>query len=200
MGYALPPVLAHIESLGFKVFTRGVYNLNLFGIRNSNRQSNAFDDLLGCAFKTEEGGGWHVRYWPATTDPGKFCLENPEVYNTALGTAIYKAGQYRGAYEVGLHRNKYRALIQTGGEIDVYRDNNRDSVLNMNESTVQQGYFGCNIHKAGKESTRVDNWSAGCQVHAVADCFDEMMGLVDLQLKHHPTWTKFTYTLVDQWW
>ena len=200
MGYSLPPVLQHIESLGYRVFTTGVYNLNLFGIRGKNRESDQFDDLLGCAYKTEEGGGWHVRYWPATTDPGAFCLKNPTVYGSELGTAIYKPGQYRGVYEVGMHRGKYLALVQTGGPIKVYRDADRDTVLDMNESSVQEGYFGCNVHKAGEESTRVGRWSAGCQVHATEKGHLEMMGLVELQLAHHPTWKKITYSLLDQWW
>jgi len=192
----LPPVLAHMQSLGHKVFLKGAYNLNVFGIRSKNRKSNKFDDLLGCAYRESEDGPLVVRFWEATTDPGTYWLENPM---RVEGCAIYKCGQYRGVYEVGMHRGKYKALVQTGAKIEVYRDDDLDSVLEMKEESVMSGYFGCNIHKAGSDSSQVNKWSAGCQVFARSKDFDELMGLVEKQLEHHPTWTKVTYTLMDEW-
>jgi hypothetical protein len=196
MADLLPPVLARIKRLGFKVFLEGAYNLNIFGIRSANRVAGRFDDLLGCAYRESENGPLIVRYWQATTDPGTYWLENPM---RAEGTAIYKPGQYRGAYEVGYHNGKYLALTQTGAPVQVYRDGDRDNILDLDESTVMTGYFGVNIHKAGTSSTSVGKWSAGCQVFAREADFDDLMGLVEKQVQHHPTWTKFTYTLLDAW-
>ena len=194
---ALPPVLQHARSLGHAVFEKGAYNLNLFGIRSPQIEANKFDDLFGCAYKETEDGPFVVRFWAGTTDPGSYWLHNPM---RVSGTAIFKPGQYRGVYEIGRHRGKYKALVQTGAPIQVYRDNDRDNTLDMDESTVSTGYFGCNMHKAGTSSENVGKWSAGCQVFSRAVDFEEMLSLVGKQTEEHPTWTKITYTLMEQWW
>ena len=196
----IPALLQHVQSLGHKVFDGGQpYNLNIIGIRNKE-QGNSFNDFLCCAYREEKDGPWIVKYWEATTDPGRFCLENPEVYGTSAGTAIIVPGQYRGVYKLDLHRGKYEALCQRNGKIKVYRDGNRDDIVDMDPDTIQEGYFGCNIHKAGKDSTRVDKWSAGCQVFARSADFDELIALCHKQIETHPTWKQaFTYTLITEW-
>lgn len=199
-----PVVLEQVEKLGFKVFDGGPYDLNLFGIRSKNRTANEFDDLIGCAYL--DGKTWRVQYWPATTDPGtlngKLATKNPK------GAAILAPGQYRGAYEIGPHGSSgYTALVQRGGPVTVFRDNTGDTRLDFNRDTLESGYFGINIHASSmdpygdeKETTQVSNWSEGCQVHATSAGFRSMMGLCHKQIQYHATWTKFTYTLLDQWW
>ena len=106
----IPALLKHVQSLGYRIFDGGhAYNLNIIGIRNS-QNVNSFNDFLCCVYREEEDGPWVVKYWAATTDPGKFCLENHEVYGTEAGTAIVVPGQYRGVYKLDLHRGKYEAL------------------------------------------------------------------------------------------
>jgi hypothetical protein len=202
--YKLPPILQHIQSLGYRVFEDGAYNLNLFGIRSPERVAGKFDDWMGCAYRETDDGPWRVAYWPATTDPGAYYLDEP--LNVA-GTAILVEGQYRGAYEIGLHRGKYTALVQTGNAVKVYRDDNRDEVLDLDPDTTAEGYFGINLHASSQtndgtgESTNVGRWSAGCNVHGTQRGFDDMMRLAALQIETHPTWApRFTYTLVRQWW
>ena len=199
-----PSVLEQIESLGYAVFDGGPYDLNLFGIRSKNRTANQFDDLLGCAYL--DGKTWRVQYWPATTDPGtlngQLATKNPN------GAAILSPGQYRGAYIIGPHGStKYAALVQRGAEVTVFRDKTGDSTLDFDPSTLQTGWFGINIHASSmrpyeeeKDTSKVRNWSEGCQVHATTAGFRSMMDLCHKQIEHHPTWTKFTYTLLDQWW
>ena len=82
-----------------------------------------------------------------------------------------------------------------------------DDRLDFNPDTLETGYFGINIHASStrpyedeKETTRVGNWSEGCQVHATSAGFRAMMDLCHKQIEAHPTWTRFTYTLLDQWW
>ena len=153
-----------------------------------------------CRYREEEDGPWTVKYWAATTDPGEFCLKNPEVYGTEAGTAIVVPGQYRSAYKLDLHAGKYEALCQRNGKIQVYRDGNRDNILDMDTDTIQEGFFGCNIHKAGANSAQVDKWSAGCQVFARSKDFDELIELCHKQIETHPTWAPtFTYTLITEW-
>ena len=201
----LPPVLAQIRSLGYEVFTEGDYNLNLFGIRSPDTVSGTYDDFLGCAYRAD--GQWNVRYWLATTDPGLYYRESPLNVN---GTAILVPGQYKGVYSVDLHAGKYLALCQRNGPVTVWRDDNKDDVLDHNVDE-ESGYFGINIHASSStpyDQTRdrdadsdVGQWSAGCQVHATTTGFREMMDLVSKQLETHPSWKKvFTYTLLDQWW
>lgn len=192
----LPLVLRHLQSLGHKVVWKGDFHLNLFGIRSPNPKANSFDDTLGCAWT--EKGMWKVAYWPGTTDPGTYYLQNPM---KVAGTAILVPGQYLDTWMIGLHGGKYEALCQLGGTVKVYRDSNKDEILDHDPESVAEGYFGINLHRSSTsgESTTVDRWSAGCQVHARLDGFNEMMELARKQadaLGHD----KFTYTLMDQWW
>ncbi len=200
MSARLPPILDRVESLGHKVFDGGhAYNLNIIGIRSVNRSANSFDDLLACAYREDKNGAWIVRYWQVTTDPGKFTLENPEVYGTSRGTAIICEGQYRGAYRLDMHRGKYIALCQREAPIKVYRDNNQDDVLDMDPSSVEEGFFGCNIHKAGANSVNVDRWSAGCTVFARSRDYDQFIRLCRKQIQAHPNWKPtFTYTVIQE--
>ena len=201
--YKLPPVLQRIDDIGGKVFTSGAYNLNLFGIRSKTRTAGSFDDLLGCAYREEADGPFRVHWWPATTDPGVYWLENPMRVEGCA--ALVADRQYRSAYQIGMHQGRYRALVQAA-DVAVYRDDNRDRVLDYDPNTIQTGRFGINIHASQQrsdgsgESTVDGKWSAGCQVHATQSGFMDMMSLVDKSIQVHPTWTKFTYTLLTQWW
>lgn len=193
----LPPLLRRLKALGHQVFDGGhAYNLNIIGIRSGQVEANVFDDLICCAYRPKVFGAWEFRYWPATTDPGLYHLGNP---SRIEGTAILVPGQYKGAYELAKHRGQYEALCQRKGEVSVHRDADRDSTLDMDPSSIQSGMFGINIHHAGQNSTRVDKWSAGCQVFARMADFDEFMGIVKKQTAHHPTWKSFTYTLIKEW-
>ncbi len=203
----LPVALERIEKLGHQVYTAGDYNLNLFGIRASERAAGAFDDAIGCAYKA--GGLWRVHYWQATTDPGWLYLDGASERFGADGTAILCPGQYLGAYTIGPHgRTRYDALIQSD-DVAVFRDANRDHILDTVPETIMHGRFGINIHAATvspyDESTSdtlasSGPWSAGCQVHASVAGFRDMMTLCKRQLEAHPTWVRFSYTLLDQWW
>ena len=197
-------IIERIEELGYSVFDGGPYDLNLFGIRSKNRTANQFDDLLGCAYL--DNTTWRVRYWPATTDPGtlkgELATKNPK------GAAILAPGQYKGPYKIGNHGStKYAALTQRGAEVTVFRDKTGDSILDLDPNTLETGWFGINIHASSmypyrddKETVQVRNWSEGCQVHATTAGFRDMMELCHKQIEYHPSWTSFTYTLLDQWW
>ena len=186
-----PLLLDYVESLGHVVFTEGIYNLNIIGIRNKDSNANEFDDRMCVAFQDELG--WITRTWSCTTDPGTYWLDN---LSNVAGTAILIPGQYRGVYKIGKHRGQYDALVQRGGTVKVYRDANKDEVLDMDPNTEQEGYFGINIHKAGEHSTEVNKWSAGCQVFANKDDFEEFMSIC---YAARTKWgDSFTYTLIDE--
>ena len=186
-----PVLLDIVDSLGHAVFENGVYNLNIIGIRSKTNEVNKFDDRICVVFRDELG--WITRTWPCTTDPGIYWLDNP---SNVTGTAILVPGQYRGVYKIGKHRGQYDALVQKGGAVKVYRDANKDEVLDMDPDTEQEGFFGINIHKAGEHSTEVNKWSAGCQVFANKDDFEEFMSIC---YAARTKWgDSFTYTLIDE--
>lgn len=137
-------------------FEDGKYNLNLFAIRTNEKIANKFDDFVCIAYK-DENNNKIVKIYEATTDPGTYYLNNPMNVN---GTAILKPGQYRKSHIIGLHQNKYEALVQRGN-LTLYRDNNKDNILDFNENNTITGKdFGINIHRAtaneGGQSTQVD--------------------------------------------
>ena len=186
-----PLRLDYISKLGHSVFESGTYNLNIIGLRTRDSDSNTFNDRICVVYKDDKG--WITRTWPCTTDPGLYWRENP---GNVDGTAILVPGQYRGAYKIGRHRGQYDALVQRGGPVKVYRDGNKNEVLDMDPDTEQEGFFGINIHKAGTNSSNVDKWSAGCQVFKSQDDFDSFMDICRKQVSVNG-WKTFTYTLVQ---
>jgi hypothetical protein len=183
-------IVATMRGKSYRVFENpNGHDLNLVGIRNSSSDANRFDDWL-CAFYWFDGI-WNLFAFPGTTDPGTYYRENPIELR---GTAIMKPGQYRGAYQVGKHKG-YKALKQVGS-ITVYRDANRDTELDTTGAT-EQGINAINIHRANRirASTRVDKWSAGCQVMQDPDNFDFFMTLCDRAAQKFGN--SFTYTLLE---
>ena len=140
--------------------------------------------------------GWVFCSFKCTTDPGTHWVEN---VMRKEGVAVLKPGQYRGAYQIDKHRGNYDALCQRGSEVTVYRDNNKDEFYDLSDDNTQTGYFGINIHRAtaraGKTSTQVDKWSAGCQVIASND---DWKTFIDICYKAKDVWgNNFTYTLIE---
>ena len=166
------------------------FDVNIVGVRNSatgQKVTNAFDDVLTLSYK--ENGEWKSHSWPATTDPGKKGVLE---YHNAAGVARLVEGQYRGSHIIRLHQGKYEALGQEK-PVKVYRDANKD--LKYDETKIQEGVFGINIHKAGAYSTYVENWSEGCQVFKKSADFDAFMIICNKAKKIHGN--SFTYTLIE---
>ena len=166
------------------------FDVNIIGIRNSStdtKVTNVFDDAISVSYK--DGGNWVYNEWANTTDPG---TKGVKEYHNAAGVARLVPGQYRGAYTLGLHQGKYEALRQQKS-VKVYRDANRD--MNYDETKIQEGIFGINIHKAGADSTYVENWSEGCQVFKRAADFEEFMTIA--RKSDSKGFKKFTYTLIE---
>lgn len=166
------------------------FKMNIVGIRKAIN-SNKFDDELHIAFNTEEGIGYHLQF-PISTDPGRSSLMNPK---NRKGTAILVPGQYVDTYAIDYHRGNYLALCQRLGNVKVYRDDNMDAKEDLNEATIDTGFFGINIHKAGVLSKLVDGWSAGCQVFQREDDFNVFMKLCKTHSRRYGN--KFTYTLLS---
>lgn len=193
MSYTREQVEAAVKAKGYVWFEDAAnkgFDVNIVGIRNSStgqKVTNAFDDHLTISYK--ENGEWKFKIWPATTDPGKKGVLE---YHNAAGVARLVEGQYRGSHGIGLHQGKYEALKQAKN-VKVYRDADKD--LEYDENKIQEGVFGINIHKAGADSTYVENWSEGCQVFKKSADFDAFMAIVRKARDIHGN--SFTYTLIE---
>ena len=188
MRYTLTQIKEAMRKKQYSFFEKGDYNLNIIGIRKvSDQIDNLFDDTLFLAYKVEDR--FNVQQFDITTQPGAYYMKNPM---NKLGSAILVPGQYKGAYTIGLHQGKYEALRQSG-LLKVYRDSDRDNIYDYQNITDSVN-DGINIHKAGRASKKIDNWSAGCQVLAYSADFDILMGLAKRSAKLYGD--KFTYTLL----
>ena len=165
------------------------FDVNIVGIRNDStgdKVTNVFDDFITLSYK--ENGEWKFHCWPATTDPGtKGILET----TNKSGIARLVEGQYRGSHTIRLHQGKYEALGQAKN-VKVYRDANRD--MKYDETKIEEGIFGINIHHAGTDSTYVNDWSMGCQVFKKTKDFDEFMSICRKAKEIHGN--SFSYTLI----
>jgi hypothetical protein len=196
MKYGREVLVRALAAKGYKYFTNGDYNLNIIGIRNSdteNMVTNKFDDTITLSYKID--GEWQYHEFDCTTDPGTHYMDSPILEDT--GCAILKPGQYSKSHKIRKHQGRYEALGQQN-PVTVYRDKNRDDIYNMNSENLDTGLFGINIHRAtkyaGKKSSQVDKWSAGCQVIAANDDFTKFMKICR---KARDAWSNnFTYTLI----
>ena len=172
---------------------RGFYNLCIVGVRVNDSQSNKFDDFIGIAY-LNGSMVQQLAWYPATTDPGKYYLQNP--LNRA-GTLILIPGFYENVYQKGLHgkegKNPYPALEQVGS-MKYVRDNNKDMSLDFSlyrdpdklKDNLIAGVFKTNIHRASqyKILQTIEQYSAGCQVIRDVANFGKLMALVNEQIIH----------------
>ena len=197
--YTREQIETTVKAKGYKWFednSNKGYDVNIVGVRNSEtngRVTNAFDDCMTISYKVE--GEWKFHCFPCTTDPGTHWVEN--ILNDR-GVAILKPGQYRGSHKLRLHQGKYLALGQKK-PMKLYRDANLDGKYDLIEESVREELVGINIHRAtsraGGKSTRIDKWSAGCQVIADNDDWHEFL---DICQTAREIWgNSFTYTLLE---
>ena len=195
--YTREQIKEALKSKGYKFFENGDYNVNIVGIRNSETEgkvTNRFDDLMTVSYRVD--GEWQYHEFDCTTDPGTHWVNNCAY--SKKGVAILKPGQYRKSHKIRKHLGQYEALGQQN-LVTVYRDPNKDAIYNLDENNTQTGLFGINIHRAskyaGKKSTQINKWSAGCQVIAANDDWTKFMKIMR---KARSVWTNdFTYTLID---
>ena len=193
MSYTKEQIETAVKSKGhvwFEDTANKGYDVNIVGIRNTatgQKVTNAFDDYLTISYK--ENGQWKCHVWPATTDPGKKGVME---YHNKDGVARLVEGQYRGSHIIRLHQGKYEALGQDK-PVKVYRDANKD--MTYDEKKITEGVYGINIHKAGADSTYVENWSEGCQVFKKSADFEAFMKICRKSKDIHGN--RFTYTLIE---
>jgi len=198
MSYTREQIEAAVKSKGYVWFADDAnkgYDVNIVGVRNSatgTKVTNVFDDNITLSFKDEKGA-WQFYSWMNTTDPGKKSMLEWKKMGITGGCARLVTGQYRSTWKIDKHQGKYEALCQRNGKVKVYRDEDLD--LEYNENKITEGIYGINIHKAGQDSTWVNDWSAGCNVFKRVKDFDEFMKICKKAAKIHGN--SFTYTLIE---
>jgi hypothetical protein len=178
-----------LQSKGYAFFERGDYNLNIVGVRSNSGRADVFDDCFSVIYKISDE--WVVDSYVITTEPGPKILKRPI---NEKGTAILVPDQYRGTYKIGTHKT-YTALIQRGGKVKVWRDDNRDAEPDY-VGEEDEGWYGINIHKHSGPNDRLNTGgvSAGCQVFQSSKDFYEFMDTCDTA---SDVWSNsFTYTLI----
>ena len=181
-----------LQNKGYAFFERGDYNLNIVGVRNDSGKADTFDDFINVIYKLN--GEWCVDTYPATTEPGTSILQRPI---NKKGTAILVPNQYRGVYKIDTHggKIKYTALCQRKGEVEVWRDDNRNTTPDC-VGPKDKGFYGINIHRqwGSDEREYTGGVSAGCQVFQSSRHFYQFM---DTCNKAADKWgNSFTYTLI----
>lgn len=134
-----------------------VEGMNPDGTVNDNRP-NEFNDTRFVLSFDQAGRPGIIGAWEGTTEPSKRWTVDPM---NSKGAARTKFGQYT-AWQLGDHHG-HEALVQTGGEVTVCRDANKDYKRDGDEEDT--GYFGINQH-AGYDLPKGDLGasSAGCLV------------------------------------
>jgi hypothetical protein len=137
-----------------------------------------------------------LKAWIITTTPGNFYLQKPL---GKAGCAVLVPGQYRGVYRLGFHMSKpdHPALVQQGGKVRAYRDNDRD-IIAEETKVIEEGFFGINIHRSNSmgATPRIANWSAGCQVFQRKCDHNELLGICENF--RHSSANAYSYTLLRE--
>lgn len=139
----------------------------ILGVRSKADLPNKFDDK----FYVFEGEKFIV-VLTGTTHPGVSILKSFDAYNKN-GAAVVQANMwYYNLWSFGQHKGKMPALLQTGAQVNVFRDGNKND-KSEEIGAITRGFYGINFHTNtydfSKDSIKikkedVNNWSAGCQV------------------------------------
>ena len=188
----LDDVKAWMKAKGYKIFTaNGVPNI--VGIRNVIKETNQFIDK--CHVWWTENGKEQSHVYTITTRPGKHYLENPI---NDKGAGILVPGQYLNIWELGMHRGKQFALCQRGGSVKVYRDNNKNDIIDIVPGSIDEGWFGIDGHHAGEDDAdEIGYYSAGCQVWRFHGAHNSLMNQFNSFSKKY-NFKRFSYTLLLQ--
>lgn len=186
-------IINRYKKHGYKLFTEGDYNLNIFGIRSTSRRAGFFDDKIGCLWK--ENGVMQCFMGAGTVDCGEYYMKNlmhPD------GAAFMVEGQYRGLWKLGTFHNT-PALIQVA-PVKYYRDKDLDNIIELDPSNISEGKIGLFYHshfQGVENATEILNSSAACWAHAKTKDYHYFMGLCYHQVARFGEDTTFTCTLFN---
>jgi hypothetical protein len=147
--------------------------ITVFGKRSIGWKIDAWDDILGIVYQDT------VLTAFGTTKPGKAPLSREDGVNKD-GVFILRPNFYKNCWQKGLHKGKYRALVQFGdGIFEGWRDNDHDGLFDIN-AVLFKNVRGLNFHTTrwDKKVVRVGDFSEGCSVVHDAQQYDKIMDVV----------------------
>lgn len=190
MSKSIIQIKSILSKKGYPFFDNNTpFNFNIIGVRNISSKSNSFDDEIYLIYRDEKLN-WQIKCYKATTDPGKYWLNNPMNID---GTAILTEGFHKALWKRGFHQGKYKALVQNSPAL-IYRDNDKDNELDFNSKSLRRETIGLNFHHAGNNSQNVDKWSAACQVTNDEKQYNEEI----YPLLDKCPFETFSYTLLNE--
>ena len=174
-------ILRYMQEKNYKIF-EGAREYNIVYVEGmhtngtlNNDEFNQFNDIrlvieiLGGKPKIVGGP------WEATTEPGDYYTDNPFI--PEKGAARIEFGQYT-AWQIDIHNNDHKALVQSKGEISVCRDLNKDGA--RTNDIVDTGNFWINQHHGyNNPKDNVGRASAGCLVGRTVSEHEAFMRLIE---------------------
>jgi hypothetical protein len=166
-----------LKRRGFTIYTRP-FELNIVGLRNKNVRHA---DEIHVFYKIN-AKNWNYHIYEGITDPFYLSKGKPS------SSILLKEGQYADTFEIGRHREKFTALVETKPVV-VLENNDRASSLSAGKT--KKGNFNIDIIPAAA----FKDGDEGCQLLLGDENFTE---LIVLCKKHAELYgNHFTYSLID---
>jgi hypothetical protein len=176
-------IIAKVEALPtFKGWHRGMYDV---WVRSDADEYDKFDDK-GFTYEVKEDDATPIFRLGrmGTTNAGSYGLKHYYKYN-ADGCAVLKSDcMVYESHKWGYHRNKiaYRQIKA----FPYYRDTNKNEKAEET-GLVHNDVIYANIHRAGVNSTWINNWSVACIVTQTLAKFNQFMKLMESKGKPNLT-------------
>ena len=192
-------IVKYMQTKGYQIF-QGIRQYNIVYIEGMNADGNLNSDPPNyfndrrMVIQIVDGVPAIIGNWESTTEPGFRYTDRP--MNPSIGAARIKFGQYK-AWQVGIHgtTDRHEALLQTGAEITVHRDLNKD--YQRAGDKTDTGYFGINQHWGyDLPHNNVYYASAGCLVGRMRQGHREFMSLIKKDRRYQLNDRYIFYTTV----
>lgn len=164
------------------IWFEGELNPNLIFERTSDKYTNAFTDWMYICY--QEKGKNKIKSCRATTKPGLYgegTILNPKMIEGIVGTAVVVPNQYKGLWHMSFFNRLEEGIscmsgnphlcpsLRQIGDVTVWRDGNKDLMIDKDAPKTTGGHYGINCHYMGNDQTpkiysddNLNNWSLGC--------------------------------------
>lgn len=169
MRYTLKQIKSALAEVGYKLKSRGDFNLSFIGVRSRTEKPKSFNDLFCVIFKI--GGQEQFWQFECTTDP--MCFYKNERHQLR-GFEVLIPGVYKNLWKLDRHRGLYPALVQQN-QADVFvweKGNSELEIENVERKSVSSGVNCCRA-----EGDELGAFSIGCQVIKNANEYSMLISL-----------------------
>lgn len=133
---------------------------NLVELRMNDTYTDRFSDICLVISNDE-----CVALIPWTTKPGKYWVNNPVTVGGITGTGCVVEGQTIDSHQFvkrGVAKWNWGGFFKQIAPLFVYRDGNKNNILDKTMKQVAPTWYGFFIHSMGLGNI-IWNWSAGCR-------------------------------------